>query len=416
MTPKRSPARSESEPMKQDRPMTARGFRDVMPQEAAERETVSSAVTRVFDTWGYAPVETPVVELDRVLEAAAGSLEHTALRLIDVDGSLLALRPDMTLPVARLVATRLADAPWPLRLRYAAPVFRERESLRGEAREFTQLGAELMGAEGAAADAEIVSLAVEALVAAGLEDFTVGLGTVAVLEALLAASGEPEQWRSAVRDAVHGRDLVAVSETSAATARGAKVVDALRGILRMRGGADAIARCRECLAGFSAAGVLDDFERTWCLLESAGHGGRVQVDFGIMRQFDYYTGIVLEAYASEVGLPLGGGGRYDRALEAFGSPCPAAGFALSLERLMIALVEQGSTPEIVPPDVVLGGPAADVFRVSRTLRGEGKRVVQAPELDASEVVRLARLIGARSAAVAEDGAPAWVELSDGGPR
>ncbi len=402
--------------MQQERPITPRGFRDVMPQEAAERETVARAVTRVFDAWGYTPVETPVVELDGVLQTAAGSLEHTALRLIDVDGSLLALRPDMTLPVARLVATRLADAPGPLRLRYAAPVFRERESLRGEAREFTQLGVELVGAQGSAADAEVVTLAVEALSACGLADFSVGLGTVAVLEALLGASGESEQWCAAVRDAVHARDLVAMSEAAPGAARGTETIAALRSILRLRGGREAIVQCREALSDFSAEGVLDDFERTWDLLESAGYGDRVRVDFGIMRQFDYYTGIVVEFYAQGVGLPIGGGGRYDGALAAFGSPSPAAGFALSLERLMIALVEQGSVPEVTAPDVLLGGSATAVFEVARDLRLQGKRVVQAPDLTEDELVKLAETLRARAVASAGEGGLVWLERRVGGTR
>ena len=361
--------------MRPERPVTPRGFRDVMPQEAAERETVSERVREVFDSWGYSPVETPVVELGRVLEMAAGSLENTALRLIDVDGTLLALRPDMTLPVARLIATRLSETPGPLRLRYAAPVFRERASLRGEAREFTQLGVELVGDEGPAADAEVVILAVEALEASGLADFSLGLGTVAVIDAVLERSGQPDDWCVAVRDVIHDRDFVALGSMGSREPRARDVVAALSEILRLRGGRDAIDRCRRVLAGFSAGGVLDDFERTYGLVEGVVRPGRVQVDFGIVRQFDYYTGIVLEAYAAGVGLPLGGGGRYDRALAAFGSPSPAAGFAFSLERLMIALVEQGSVPEVSASDVVLGGAASDVFALAKipACRGQASR-------------------------------------------
>ncbi len=400
--------------MQNARPATPRGFRDVMPQEAAERERVSASVTRVFDAWAYEPVETPVVEFDRVLEMAAGSLEHTALRLIDVDGSLLALRPDMTLPVARVVATRLPDAARPLRLRYAAPVFRERESLRGEAREFTQLGVELVGVEGPAADAEVIGLLVDSLAATGLDDFSVGVGTVAVLDALLSASGEPGTWQTAVRRAVHDRDLVRVDELAGQSPGAQRAVAVLRQILRMRGGRDVISTCRDALSEVGVPDVLDDLEAAWSLLEAAGHTERVRIDFGIMRQFDYYTGMVLEAYAPGVGLPLGGGGRYDRALAAFGSPAPAAGFALGLERLMIALVEQDSVPPPAQLDVVLGGSAGDVFGMAEQLRAEGKRVALAAGVRSEELARLARELGARAAAQAEaDGRLTWLDLSEG---
>ena len=150
------------------RPVTARGFRDVLPAEAAEREAVSRTMAEVFSAWGYGLVETPVVEDLAALEAAAGPLEGTAFRLIDLDGRLLALRPDMTVPIARITASRLAGQPGPHRFRYAAEVFREHESLRGQARQFSQAGVELVGAGGPAADAEVVAVLVEALAASGL--------------------------------------------------------------------------------------------------------------------------------------------------------------------------------------------------------------------------------------------------------
>ena len=140
-----------------------------MPLEAAEREVLERRLGDVFSAWGYGLVETPVVERLDALEAAAGPLEGTAFRLVDLDGRLLALRPEMTVPIARLVASRMAEQPGPHRLRYAADVFREHESLRGQARQFTQVGVELLGASGPAADAEVVALLVEALAAAGLE-------------------------------------------------------------------------------------------------------------------------------------------------------------------------------------------------------------------------------------------------------
>jgi ATP phosphoribosyltransferase regulatory subunit len=105
----------------------------------------------------------------------------------------------------------------------------------------------------------------------------------------------------------------------------------------------------------------------------------VVVDFGVMRSFDYYSGLVVEAYAPEVGVPLGGGGRYDGVLGRFGAPAPAAGFAVGLERLMIALVEQGACIDVAPEPRVVGGPVAEAFAEAARLRAEGVRVALAPE-------------------------------------
>lgn len=365
------------------RPVTPRGFRDVLPAEAAEREAITASVGAVFSAWGYERVETPVVEVYDVLQAAAGDLEGTAFRLFDVDGRLLALRPDMTMPIARLVASRMAEQPGVKRFRYAAEVFREHESLRGQSRQFTQLGIELVDAAGPAADAEAIAVLVEALAATGLEGFTVAVGDVAVLGAIVDAAGGDDAWRESVLSAAHERNLVSLDRLSRADGIAEAAGSAMRAVVRTRGGADAIAACRELVEPLGCESVLDGLAETWTLLEAAGVADRVMVEFGVMRAFDYYTGIVFEAYAPGLGLPLAGGGRYDSVLEDFGMPAPAAGFAIGLERLTIALAEQLGERGLLGSrggGVLVGGQPAAAFAEARRSRLAGERVTLAPGL------------------------------------
>jgi len=360
------------------RPATPRGFRDVLPREAAERAAVVAAVLSAFSGWGYDRVETPVVELAETLEAAASGLAGTAFRLFDVDGSLLALRPEMTVPIARLAASRLGDEARPVRLCYAAEVFREHESLRGQPRQFTQVGVELLGATGPAADAEVVAVLAEALAASCLRDFTIALGTVAVLQSILDASQAPEAWRASVLEALHQRNLVEVDRLAGAQGLPPEVSAALAAVPRIRGGAEAIERCRTYADACGCASVLDDLSLTWSLVTSVVSEERLVVDFGVMRGFDYYTGLVVEFYAPEVGVPLGGGGRYDGVLAAFGAPSPAAGFAIGLERLMIALVEQAAVIAVAPEPRLVSGSPAEAFVEAAKLRASGVRIALAP--------------------------------------
>jgi ATP phosphoribosyltransferase len=365
------------------RPVTPRGFRDVLFQEAAERRVVADAIRRSFASWGYAAVETPIVEEYRTLESGAGgSLDGTAFRLFDSDGTLLALRPEMTLPIARLVSTRLAGEPGPYRICYTADVFREHASLRGEAREFTQAGIEFLGSNGPASDAEIISVLADALAAAGLRDYTIGVGTVAVLRALLRAAGGDAEWCDAVMRAAHDRDLVAIDRLSRVEGIDAGAGAAVRELPRIGGGREAIDRCRDVLSPAGCAESLDALDETWALLEATGVADRVRIDFGILRSFDYYTGLIVEAYAPGLGVPLGGGGRYDEVLAAYGSPMPAAGFALTLERVRIALEQQGVIEEVPPLDAVVGGHrragtacrrVGRPVRLGRSRRGPGRR-------------------------------------------
>jgi ATP phosphoribosyltransferase regulatory subunit len=405
------------------RPVTPRGFRDVLFEEAAERRVVTSAVAEVFERYAYRFVETPAIEEYATLEASAGaSVSGAAFRLVDLDGTLLALRPEMTLPIARLAAARLSGEPGAQRLCYVADVYREHASLRGEARQFAQLGVELLGANGPASDAEVVCVLVDALRATGLTEFTVGVGTVEVLRALIGAAaagtggatdgaGGSAEWARELMAAAHARNLVALDRLSAAPGVLAAVGEALRRVVRIAGGREAIAACREVAGTVGCAAALDGLESAWDLLDAAGVADRVRFDFGILRSFDYYTGLIVEAYAPGLGLPLGGGGRYDDLLASFGAPAPAAGFALSLERVMIALATEEVAVPVRGLDAVVGGDPAECARWAARLRQAGWRVLASAARDAAGVEREARAAGAACRLVA--GEAVAIRLSAG---
>lgn len=387
------------------RPQTPRGFRDVLLDEAAEREAVASTLVGVFDAWGYAPVETPVVESYEVISAAgpAGG-EAAPFRLLDSDGELLALRPDMTLPIARVAATRLADDPGPLRVRYLAPVFREHASFRGQARQFTQAGVELIGASGPAADAEVVALAAEALRAFRLTGFTIAIGSVEVLRAFVEAARMPERWGVAVLQAAHARNLPEVQRLVREPGVPAEVAAGLVGALRTRGGLGAIESCREALGACGRSEAVAGVRETFAILDALGYAEEVVVDFGTVRSFGYYTGMVLQVYAPGMGLPVGGGGRYDRLLGTFERPLPAAGFAIGLERLAIALSESGAMPRVRRLDALVGGAdAAACFKAAAALRAAGWRVRLACGAIGLDLVRVAERVEAFEAIEAADG-------------
>lgn len=387
-------------------PVIPRGFRDVLFDEAREREAVACAISAVFSSWGYEPVETPVVEEYRTLEAGVGpELEKSAFRLFDLDGSLLALRPEMTVPIARVVASRLPEVPGPHRIRYEADVFREHASLRGQARQFTQVGIEFVGAHGAAADTEVVLLLIGALEAAGLSSFLVGIGTAEVLRSILEKAGGSAEWQEATIAAAQSRNLVELDLCAKREDLSAELAVALREVPRIRGGREALERCRLLAEACGCAGALGSLGETFDALEALGVADKVQLDFGIMRSFGYYTGLQIEAYAPGLGLPLAGGGRYDGLLSTFGHAAPAAGFALGLERVMIALAEQGASPRLEPLDAVLGGnDPVGVFRAAAQLREAGWRVRVAPGVLGAALVREADARAAAEALVAEGGA------------
>ena len=334
---------------------TPAGFRDVLTDEAQARERIIRQVQELFADCGYQPIETPTLEAMDVMQAS-GRLPGSPFKLFDAQGNLLAMRPDVTLQVARMTATRLADQPGPFRFRYTQRVFREAEvEMQAQARESTQIGIECIGESGPEADAEVVRLLAEALEIVGVQDCTLALATVGVLRALLEASGAPDWWKAKVLDAYHESNYVELDRLTdldyLAHATDPALPEqkppkhsivppvfakAIRALPRIRGGREAVDEVRKLVAPLGCEDGLDDFELTLDLLEEAGLGDNILVDFSVMSSFDYYTGIVFEAYAPGIGTPLGSGGRYDNMISAYGGSRPAAGCAFFLEPAMTA--------------------------------------------------------------------------------
>lgn len=325
--------------------VTPSGFRDVLVDEATRRERITAAVRELFAGYGYAPVETPTLEVLDVMRAG-GRVPGTPFKFFDSQGELLAMRPDVTLQIARMVATRYANVEEPLRFRYTQRVFRETESdTQAQARELTQIGVECIGEAGPEADAEVVALLAEALARSGVTSFRLALATVGVLRALLARSGASAGWQAAVLAAYHASNFIELDRltdpaflASDPLAQGAApaYAAAVRALPRIRGGGDAIERVRALAAPLGCLDGLADFEATYRALCERGLEDALLVDFSVMSSFDYYTGIVFEAYAPGLGSPLGSGGRYDNMIAAYGTPRPAAGFAFYLEQAMAA--------------------------------------------------------------------------------
>ncbi len=341
--------------------VTPAGFRDVLSQEAQTREGITDAVRSLFSQKGYVPIETPTLEVMDVMRAG-GHLSGAPFKFFDSQGDLLAMRPDVTLQVARMCATRLAGQPGPFRFRYQQRVFRETEGqMRAAAREVTQMGIECIGLGGPDIDAEVIGLCVAALEASGVSDFYIVLATVGVLRALLAASGAPQEWVTQVFSAYHSSNLVdldQLTDTQKACPAPPVFADAIRALPRIRGGVEAIDEARKLVEPLGCTDGLDDLAQVVSSLEQSGLAGRIRIDFSVMNSFDYYTGMVFQACSPQVGSPLGSGGRYDKMLAAYGDARPAAGFAFFLEQAMAAagLAETGS-PAVVSAALETGSSA-----------------------------------------------------------
>ena len=306
------------------------GTRDVLPDEMRELRALTDRVREVFERAGYGEVYTPALEYQPPLPRW-GRSPGPAYRLFDEQGQVLVLRSDMTVPIARLVATRYRTSDPPLRFCYIAHAYRSVRPQRGQSRELLQAGVELVGGAAPTGTAEVLTVLCAALDAAGLRTYKVGLGDASLYPTLLEAVGVAPEAHDTILSELAAGDFVGVEREVRRLGLGSQDVDLLLRVPQTRGGP-------EVLEGLSAPldAAVSGMRGVHQLL-APEVAERIIFDLGLVRSLGYYTGAVFQVYDPAHGVPIGSGGRYDELLASFGRPLPAVGFAIGVERLHIAL-------------------------------------------------------------------------------
>src|SRR5262249_7053384 len=321
------------------------GTRDVLPDQTREARAITDALRGVFERHGYGEVYTPALEYESVLSRAALAEARPAYRVFDESGAVLVLRSDMTVPIARVVATRYASSEPPLRFCYFAHCYRGVRPQRGQPRELLQAGIELVGSPAPEGTAAALTVLCHALDAVGLNDYRVGLGDASLFPALMASLRVPEPARALLLETLVHRDFVGLERRLAEQGVSGEAAELLLEVPQRRGGS-AVLTDAPSPAAQAVTGVRQVHE----LLEPAV-ADRVIFDLGLVRNIGYYTGAVFEVYDPALGAPIGGGGRYDQLLGRFGRQLPAVGFALGVDRLHIALAgEERGTGALLARD------------------------------------------------------------------
>lgn len=352
------------------------GVTDLFFEDAAAKRRLEQALRELFACWGYSELIPPTFEYADTLASEAGTqLAEEMYRFVDRDGRTLALRPDLTIPTARVVGTRLYDQPMPLRLFYVGSVFRYEPPQAGRQREFTQAGIELIGAATAEADAEVLALVIEALRTAGLQGFQIALGQMAYFRGLLAElrarPGDEATLQSAI-DRKNPADLRAVLDQMGVAGQ---LQQALLALPDLNGGPAVLTEARHFCLNYQMEAALDRLEAIGRLLEAYGLADAVAYDLGETRGMEYYTGITFKGYAPGLGFSVCSGGRYDDLVGHFGPPQPAVGCALWLDRILVVKQRQAGRPRPGAPDLLLAArdcPAC--LQAALSLRRHGLRV------------------------------------------
>jgi histidyl-tRNA synthetase len=357
---------------------TLRGMRDFLPEEAEMMKYIESKARRTAELYGYREIITPVVEPYELLAAKAG--EEVRLRMYsfnDLGKRKVALRPELTPSVARLVVTALRNEPKPLRIFCTGSLYRYDEPQKGRFREFWQSNFELIGGKDPEADAEILMLTNSLMEEVGLKNYKFKVGHVGVLRGILTQENLDDKTQNMIlqlmdkkryEDAFKALEDAGVSE---------KCVTKLRKLVELKSGKlfETVKKiklyCKDCEKALAAA------ENLYAILKLTSESGcriEMTVEAGFARGLEYYTGMIFEVYVPELDVSLAGGGRYNKLVELFGGdPTPAVGVAHGIDRIMLAMEEQKIKPKarrenkvmVIPIQQELMGKALEISRKLR---------------------------------------------------
>jgi len=322
-----------------------KGVTDFLPEKADKIAYIEGKISRVFDLWGFRRIITPLLEFQDVISLGMGEdLKAKTFRFDDRQtGRLLAIPPDITPQIARIVATRMHGYPLPHRISYNARVLRHAEIQSGRSREVFQSGVELIGLSSPEADAEMVAMAVEVLQGLGFDNFKIDLGQVDFFRGIMLASGLAPAVQNLLQEAIAKKDSSAVREILEKEPVADAIKEEIAALPRLYGGREVLAVAERVAGNDRSKRALDNIAQVLEILDIYGVTDYLTIDLGEIRGLDYHTGVTFEGFVGGLGEAVCGGGRYDDLTAKYGFPAPATGFAFNILALLNAL---GKRPEV----------------------------------------------------------------------
>ncbi|MCM1054122.1 MAG: ATP phosphoribosyltransferase regulatory subunit [Bacteroides sp.] len=333
--------------------ITPEGTRDLLFDESVARRTAEDKLQRLFKNYGYSEVITPGIEFyDVFMLKSRYFAQESMYKLSDAKGRLMVLRPDSTMPIARLAATRLRDETYPLKLFYNQNIFRINPKDSGRDDEITQSGVEIIGGDRKKADMEALSLAAEAIGTLEAEDFRFEIGDSAFFKILISKITDDDEETEQIREYIENKNM---PELKIALEKHGQSGDvrALRELPKLFGGEEVFAKADKLFTDERLTAVLEDIKQAYGYLCALGFKDKVTVDFGLVNKANYYTGLLFRGYIHGYGMPVLSGGRYDALMGDFGMPHPATGFAVNINAAAKALLKKNRYDSAAPSDILV---------------------------------------------------------------
>ncbi|MDF3002518.1 MAG: hisZ [Bacillota bacterium] len=326
--------------------ITPEGTRDLLFRECEAQRKITETLRSTFEGKGYHEVITPGIEFYDVFSSNSRYFPQESIyKLIDHKGRLLAMRPDSTIPIARMTATKLKGHALPIRLFYGQRVYRQQPELRGRSSEIMQMGIELVGLSSYESDIEILTTGMEALSSCCVDDYRVELGHIGIYKLLMENLQATPEQKETIHSLIVSKNYAGLSDILEDFPEN-RTAELLKELPKLFGGKEALEKARGLFNGYDGEllDMLSYLERIFQGLMERNLD-KVMIDFGLVHQADYYSSLIFKGYISSVGEPVLSGGRYDELFKDFGESLPATGFGINVDQLASGLLKEGSAAE-----------------------------------------------------------------------
>lgn len=333
--------------------ITPEGTRDLLFDESVARRTVEDKLQKLFKEYGYSEVITPGLEFYDVFTLKSRYFAQESMyKLSDAKGRLMVLRPDSTMPIARLASTRLKDEVYPLKLFYNQNIFRINPKDSGRDDEITQSGIEIIGGDPKRADMEVLNLAIEALKTFAVDDFRIEIGDSAFFKMLAARVTSEDDETELLRGYVENKNIPELKKALKKYPQNDSI-KALEVLPKLFGVEEVFSAAEEYFHDAEVLKILDDLKQGYDYLCGLGFKDKVSVDFGLVNKANYYTGLLFRGYIRGYGMPVLAGGRYDTLIGEFGAEHAATGFAVNINAVANAMLNNNDVTLLTPSKVLV---------------------------------------------------------------
>ena len=383
------------------------GVQDTLPDECYNKRRIEEKLRRAFNLHGYDEIDTPLFEYLDLFEGETAYIEQEQMyKFFEVGSRITVLRPDITMPIARIAATKMKNLPLPLRLFYIGSVYRY-EGRDQRQKEIDQAGIELIGSRKPEADAEVIALAVESLLSLGLSEFQIDIGQVEFFKGLIEEAGLSREESENLRQLTHQKNSLTLEMQLKELNIPDDIKYNLLKIPMLFGGEEVLETAKALTNKERCQKALDNIDQVYKLLKSFGLSNYIAIDLGMVHSLNYYTGMIFRGMTRDMGYPICGGGRYDTLVSEFGVDIPATGFALETKRILVALERQKGLETLPVTDVLFvydPKTEPDGYEMMKNLRAEGYRVeAYLPAEDGKTAGEYAREKGIKKMLILKEG-------------